>query len=92
MKTRIYAAPAVKGLKHNIENSCSDSRLEIKSHHNMSFNPFSAGTVFIRTTESDVCRRQILTYKDDPRTESIKIFLMAVDPKHKYSNESEIAN
>ena len=34
------------------------------------------------TSESDVCRRQILKYKDDPRTErkKIKIFLMAVDP------------
>ena len=28
------------------------------------------------TSESDVCRRQILMYKDDPRTERIKIFLM----------------
>ena len=31
------------------------------------------------TSESDVCRRQILTYKD-PRTEGIKIFIVAVDP------------
>ena len=30
------------------------------------------------TSESDVYRRQILTYKDDPRTERMKI--MAVDP------------
>ena len=34
----------------------------------------------IYTSESDVCRRQILTYKDGPRTERIKIFLMVVDP------------
>ena len=27
------------------------------------------------TSESDVCRRQILTCKDGPRTERIKIFL-----------------
>ena len=32
------------------------------------------------TSESDVCRRQILTYKDDPRTERMKIFIIAVDP------------
>ena len=32
------------------------------------------------TPESVVCRRQILTYKDDPRTESIKLFVMIVDP------------
>ena len=30
-------------------------------------------------SESD-CRRQILTYKDDPCTEKIKTFIMAVDP------------
>ena len=30
-------------------------------------------------SESDVCRRQILTYKDGPRTERIKIFPMAVN-------------
>ena len=35
------------------------------------------------TSESDVCRRQILTYKDGPRTERIKIFLMAADPEIK---------
>ena len=32
------------------------------------------------TSESDVCRRHILTYKDDPRSEKIEIFLMVVDP------------
>ena len=32
------------------------------------------------TSESDVCRRQILTYKDSPRPEKIKIFLKATDP------------
>ena len=37
-------------------------------------------------------RRQILTYKDDPRTEKIKIFIMVVDPEHWYSNEAERAN
>ena len=37
----------------------------------VSINPFSAGTVFIR---------QILTYKDGPRTKKYKIFLVVVDP------------
>ena len=50
-------------------------------------NPFSAGTVFIHvrqnltsvwdllyTSESDVCRRQIRTYKDGPRTERITFY------------------
>ena len=35
--------------------------------------------------ESDVCRRQILTTKVDPRTLGAKICLMAVDPYHRYS-------
>ena len=32
------------------------------------------------SSESDVYRGQILTYKNDPRTEKIKIFIMAADP------------
>ena len=32
------------------------------------------------TSETDVCRRQILMYKDGPRTESFKTFMIAVDP------------
>ena len=47
------------------------------------FNPLSAGTVFNYMSESEICRRQ---HKDGPRTEKIKIFLMAVDLKHRYSN------
>ena len=31
-------------------------------------------------SESAVCRCQILTYEDGPRTERIKIFPMVVDP------------
>ena len=31
-------------------------------------------------SESDVCRRQILTSKVDPRAVSVKIFIMFVDP------------
>ena len=32
------------------------------------------------TSESDVCRRRILTHKECPSAEIIKIFIMAVDP------------
>ena len=31
-------------------------------------------------------------YKDGPRTESIKLFPVVVDPLHRYSNESERTN
>ena len=40
--------------------------------------PFQRGDR-LYAAESDVCRRQILTYKDGPRTEIIKIFIMVVD-------------
>ena len=63
----------------------------------------------LKSSEYDVCRRQImttkvyrrqilttkvyrcqiLTTKVYPRTVRIKIFLLAVDPEHRYSNESE---
>ena len=43
-------------------------------------------------SESAVYRRQILTYKDGPRTERIKIFLMVADPYHVYLNEAERAD
>ena len=32
------------------------------------------------TSESADCRRQILTYKDGPRNERIKIFIMVANP------------
>ena len=32
------------------------------------------------TPESDVCRRQFLTYKDDPRTERVKILFFLFQP------------
>ena len=41
-------------------------------------NQDSAG-IFL-SSESDVCRRQILTTKVYPRAVRLKIFLMAVDP------------
>ena len=40
--------------------------------------PFQCGDR-LYTSESDVCRRQILMYKDGPRTERIQILIMAVD-------------
>ena len=47
------------------------------------FNPFSARTV---------CRHQILTHKTVPALKGLKTIIMAVDLKHLYSNEAEIAN
>ena len=41
------------------------------------------------TSESDVCRSQILTYKDGPRTVGNKNFIITVDPLHRYSNEAD---
>ena len=48
--------------------------LDIRVRQSFDINPFGVGTVF------DICRRQILMYKDDPLTERIKIFMIAVDP------------
>ena len=45
--------------------------------------PYSAGVDF---------RRQSLTSEVDPRTGRVNIFLIAVDPYHRYANESERAN
>ena len=44
--------------------------------------PFQRGNLLYLNllSESDICRRQILTYKDAPRTEKNKIFIVAVDP------------
>ena len=41
------------------------------------------------TSESDICRRSILTYKDGSRAERVDIFLMAVDPQDRYLKESK---
>ena len=43
-------------------------------------------------SESDVCRRKILTSKVDPCIERLNIFIIAVDPENRYSNEAERAN
>ena len=40
--------------------------------------PLQCGAL-LKTSESDVCRRQILTTEVDPRTLRVNIFLMAVD-------------
>ena len=50
--------------------------------------PFQRGDR-LYTSESNVYRRQILTYKGGPRTEKFKIFIMVVDVWHRYSSESE---
>ena len=43
-------------------------------------NPFSAGTEFKRQNmRAPSIDRYILTYKDGPRTERIKIFVIATD-------------
>ena len=53
--------------------------------------PFQRGDR-LYTSESDVCRRQILTYKVDPRAVIvIHVFIMDRRPI-RYSNESERAN
>ena len=46
------------------------------SHYNF-VKSFSAGIVFINTSEYDVFvfRRQILTYKNDPRAERVKMHI-----------------
>ena len=46
------------------------------------------GTIFIHQNLTSVDIR----YKDGPRTERIKIFIMAVDQSHRYSNKAERAN
>ena len=56
-----------------------------------SFNPVSAGTVFVHQNLTSVDVMQILMNKDCPRTERIKIFLMSVDP-YRYSNEAARAS
>ena len=61
------------------------------NHPNKTIYPFQRGHR-LYTSESDVCRRQILTYKDGPCTERIKNMIMAVDPSHRYSSEAERAN
>ena len=54
--------------------------------------PFFLRRDRLHTSESEVCRRQIQTYKEGPRAERVKIFIMAVDQQHKYSNEAGRAN
>ena len=44
----------------------------------MNPSPFQCGDR-LYTSESDVNRRQILTYKDGPRTEGMRLFPITVD-------------
>ena len=44
------------------------------------------------SSKSDVCRRQILTSKVNPRTVRVKIFITAVETQHRYSTEAETAS
>ena len=46
----------------------------------------------LSTSESDVNRRQILTFKVGFRTEKIKNIIMAVDPQDRCLNEAETAD
>ena len=48
-------------------------------NYNISNWPFQRGKR-VYTSEYDVCRRQILTFKVDPRADSMKLFLLVVDP------------
>ena len=59
---------------------------------NTYINPFSEEIVFIRQNLMYKDDLEILTYKDDLRAERIKIFILAVDPEHRYSNKAERAN
>ena len=61
-----------------------DSKLRPERVNNVAL--YSAGI------DSDVSRRQILTSNVSPHTVRVQIFLMAVDPHHRYSNESERPN
>ena len=57
----------------------------------LKIHPFSARDRLC-VSASDVCRRQMLTHKDAPRTERINRCMITVDPQHRYSNEAEIAS
>ena len=67
MKTRIFAAPMVKGLishtYHQTIMSRAISGVRQERH---------------QTSESDKCRRQMLTSKVDSCAERVQIFIMAV--------------
>ena len=67
------------------------NQFTLKPWENQTF--FYKSLVFPKLCHSkhETCRRQILTSEVDPRTVRVKTFLMAVDPYHMYSNESERA-
>ena len=57
-----------------------------------SLNPFNAETNLIRQNLTSVDVRFRRLSIDGPHTETNKIFLMAVEPQHRYSNDAERAN
>ena len=69
----------------------SECRRTLHPQYFLRFSLFQRGDR-LYASESDVCRRQILTTKEDPCAERIKILLMVGDPEHRYSNESERTN
>ena len=44
------------------------------------------------TSDSDVCRRHIMTSTVDPRTVRVNIFVVVVDALYRYSNKAERPN
>ena len=48
--------------------------------------------VFLKLSRQNLTSVDVLTTKVDLRTVRVKILLMAVDPLHRYSNETERAN
>ena len=43
------------------------------------------------TSESDVYRRQILTYKDDPRADRVKVQVMSIYSRFQYIHSRKMA-
>ena len=68
------------------EKSCRLYNEEMRKNRELCLehlNPYSAEVDF---------RRQNLTSKVDPRAVILHIFIMAVDPQHRYLNESQRRN
>ena len=55
----------------------------------LTLDPYSAGIDFSRQNMTSTDVRFWRLFKVDPRTVRVKIFLMVIDPYHRYSNESE---
>ena len=72
LQTKFYAIPIVTYYAHVIPSYPLQQAINIHQ-------PFQRGDR-LYTSKSDVCRRQILTYKDGSHNERNKIFIMVVDP------------